>query len=90
MSAHPPVRVGLIGAEGIARAHAIAYVSAGTYGGPAVPPVRLVRVADVDGAVAKEAAARLGFDVDLVSIVTPNFLHAPMAVAAAAAGVVAR
>jgi predicted dehydrogenase len=100
MSAHPPVRVGLIGAGSIARAHAIAYASARTYCGPEVPQVRLVQVADVDEALAKEAAARLGFegwttdweevvasrDVDLVSIVTPNFLHAPMAVAAAAAG----
>ena len=100
MSGHPPVRVGLIGAGSIARAHAIAYASARTYCGPEVPQVRLVRLADVDEALAKAAAARLGFeawttdweevvaspDVDLVSIVTPNFLHAPMAIAAAAAG----
>ena len=100
MSGHSPVRVGLIGAGSIARAHAIAYASARTYCGPEVPPVRLVRVADVDEAVARAAAARLGFeawttdweevvgspDVDLVSIATPNFLHAPMAIAAAAAG----
>ena len=100
MSGHPPVRVGLIGAGSIARAHAIAYASARTYCGPEVPEARLVRLADVDEALAKTAAARLGFeawttdweevvaspDVDLVSIVTPNFLHAPMAIAAAAAG----
>jgi predicted dehydrogenase len=57
-------------------------------------------VADADEAVAKTAAVRLGFDawttdwkevveshdVDLVSIATPNFLHAPIAIAAAAAG----
>jgi predicted dehydrogenase len=100
MSARLPVRVGLIGAGSIARAHAIAYASARTYCGPAVPEVRLARVADADEAVAKSAADRLGFeawttdweevvaspDVDVVSIVTPNFLHAPMAIAAAAAG----
>ncbi len=102
MSGHPPVRVGLIGAGSIARAHAIAYASARTYCGPEVPqvPQAFSRLADVDEALAKVAAARLGFeawttdweevvaspDVDLVSIVTPNFLHAPMAIAAAAAG----
>jgi predicted dehydrogenase len=100
MQAHSPVRIGLIGAGSIARAHAIAYASAQTYCGPEVPPVRLAWVADADEAVAKAAAARLGFeswttdwervaaspDVDLVSIVTPNFLHAPMAIAAAQAG----
>jgi predicted dehydrogenase len=100
MSEPLPVRVGLIGAGSIARAHAIAYASARTYCGPGVPPVRLVRLADVDEALAKAAAARLGFeawttdweavvagpDVDLVSIATPNVLHAPMAIAAAAAG----
>ena len=89
-----------IGAGSIARAHAIGYASAPTYCGPEVPPVRLAWVADADEAVAKAAAARLGFeawttdwervaaspDVDLVSIVTPNFLHAPMAIAAAQAG----
>jgi predicted dehydrogenase len=100
MSEPLPIRVGLIGAGSIARAHAIAYASARTYCGPGVPPVRLVRLADVDEALAKAAAARLGFeawttdweavvagpDVDLVSIATPNVLHAPMAIAAAAAG----
>jgi predicted dehydrogenase len=100
MAEHPPIRIGLIGAGSIARAHAIAYASARTYCGPEVPEARLVRLADVDEALAKAAAARLGFeawttdweevvaspDVDLVSIVTPNFLHAPMAIAAAAAG----
>ena len=100
MPGHPPIRVGLIGAGSIARAHAIAYTSARTYCGPDVPDVRLVRVADADAAVAKAAAERLGFeawtadweevvaspDVDLVSIAAPNFLHAPMAIAAAAAG----
>jgi predicted dehydrogenase len=84
----------------MARAHAVAYASARTYCGPEVPEVRLVRVADADEAVAKAATARLRFeawtadweevvaspDVDLVSIAVPNFLHAPMAIAAVTAG----
>ena len=95
-----PVNVGLVGAGSIARAHAIAYVSVQTYCGPKFPPVRLRRLAEADAGIAKAAAERLGFeewttnweelvaspDVDLVSIVTPNFLHAPMAIAAVAAG----
>lgn len=95
-----PVNVGLIGAGSIARAHAIAYVSARTYCGPELPPVRLRQVAEAEEALARAAARRLGFeewttdwealvaspDIDLVSIVTPNCLHAPMALAAAAAG----
>ena len=94
------INVGLIGAGSVARAHAIAYVSARTYCGPELPPVRLRCVAEAEEELAKAAAARLGFeewttdwealvarrDIDLVSIVTPNFLHAPMAIAAAAAG----
>ncbi|HXJ84977.1 MAG TPA: hypothetical protein VMS64_40575 [Candidatus Methylomirabilis sp.] len=39
----PPVRVGLIGAGGIARAHAVAYASARTWCRSEVPEVRLVR-----------------------------------------------
>jgi predicted dehydrogenase len=100
MATHKSINVGLIGAGSIARAHAIAYVSARTYCGPQLPPVRLRLVAEAEEGMARAAAARLGFeewttdwealvaspDIDLVSIVTPNFLHAPMAVAAAMAG----
>ena len=95
-----PVNVGLVGAGAIARAHAIAYASVRAYCGPEVPPVRLRLLADADEQLAQSAARRLGFegwttdwtevvaspDVDLVSIATPNFLHAPMAIAAANAG----
>jgi predicted dehydrogenase len=95
-----PIRIGLIGAGDIARAHAIAYVSARTYCGPQLPPIRLLQLAEADEGLAKAAAERLGFekwtsnweelvnnpDIDLVSIVTPNFLHAPMAIAAMEAG----
>jgi len=94
------VNVGLIGGGGIARLHAIAYASAPAYFAPDLPPVRLRRVAEADEALARSAAKRLRFeewttdweglvtspDIDVVSIATPNFLHAPMAIAAAGAG----
>ncbi len=100
MTEHKIINVGLIGAGSIARAHAIAYASVRAYCGPGLPPVRLRRVAEAEEALARAAAERLGFeewttdwealvaspDIDLVSILTPNFLHAPMAIAAAAAG----
>jgi predicted dehydrogenase len=94
------INIGLIGAGAIARAHALGYCSARTYFGSTAPPVRLRRVAEANENLARSAAERLGFeewtddwqslvaspDIDAVSIVTPNFLHAPMAIAAAAAG----
>jgi predicted dehydrogenase len=94
------VNVGLIGGGGIARLHAIAYSGAPAYFAPDLPPVRLRRVAEADESLARSAAERLRFeewttdweglvaspDIDVVSIATPNFLHAPMAIAAAAAG----
>lgn len=95
-----PVNVGLIGAGAIARAHAIAYAMAPRYGGSDLPPVHLRLLAETDAERARQACDKLGFeswttdwqelvagrDVDLVSIVTPNFLHAEMAIAAADAG----
>jgi predicted dehydrogenase len=100
MAERRTVNVGLIGGGGIARLHAIAYASAPAYFAPDLPPVRLRRVAEVDEALARSAAERLRFeewttdwealvaspDIDVVSIATPNFLHAPMAIAAAGRG----
>jgi predicted dehydrogenase len=94
-----PINVGLIGAGAIAQAHAIAYAMASRYG-DAAPPVRLRLLAEADAVRAEAACEKLGFEtwtadwrelvasdeVDLVSIVTPNFLHAEMAIAAAEAG----
>jgi len=90
----------LIGGGGIARLHALAYASAGAYFAPDLPMVRLRRLAEADEALARAAAERFRFeewtvdwealvaspDIDVVSVATPNFLHAPMAIAAAAAG----
>jgi len=95
-----PINVGLIGAGAIARAHAIAYAMAQRYIADDVPPVRLRLIAETDEGRARVACDRLGFetwtadwheviasrDIDLVSIVTPNFLHADMALAAVRAG----
>jgi predicted dehydrogenase len=100
MTERRTVNVGLIGGGGIARLHAIAYAGAPAYFAPDLPPVRLRRVAETDESLARSAAERLRFeewttdwealvaspDIDVVSIATPNFLHAPMAIAAAAAG----
>ena len=61
MAAQKSINVGLIGAGSIARAHAIAYVSARTYCGPELPPVRLRRVAEAEEGLARAAATRLGF-----------------------------
>jgi predicted dehydrogenase len=94
------VNVGLIGGGGIARLHALAYAGASAYFAPSLPPVRLRRLAEADATLARAAAERLRFeewtadwealvaspDVDVVSVATPNYLHAPMAIAAAAAG----
>jgi predicted dehydrogenase len=58
MGDQKPINVGLIGAGLIARAHAIGYVSARTYCGPALPPVRLRCVAEVEEGLARAAAER--------------------------------
>lgn len=56
------MNIGLIGAGDIARAHAIAYVSAWTYCGTELPPIRLLRVAEMNEDLAKATAERLGFE----------------------------
>ena len=87
------VRVGLIGCGGISRAHVPGYRELRDAG-------EVVAVADVDRARAEERARELGCgsvyadyqevlarsDVDAVDICLPHFLHAPVALAAIAAG----
>ena len=87
------VRVGLIGCGGISRAHVRGYREHRDAG-------EVVAVADVDRARAEERARELGCgsvyadyqevlarsDVDAVDICLPHFLHAPVALAAIAAG----
>jgi predicted dehydrogenase len=93
------VRIGLIGAGFMGRAHAIAYREVGAvFDLPATPVLELM--AEIDERAAKRAAARLGFRratgewrqlvndpaVDVVDITTPTAQHREIAIAALAAG----
>ena len=94
-----PLRVGLIGSGFMGRSHAHAFRAApGVFDLPLTPVLELL--ADVDDAIADNAAKTLGFArstgdwktliadpaVDLVDITAPNALHKPIALAAIAAG----
>jgi predicted dehydrogenase len=94
------VRIGLIGAGWMGKAHAVAYRNVPMVFGPepAVPVLEMV--ADVNPAWAEAAAHNLGFarwsadwrevvadpKVDVVDITTPNHVHHDIAIAALAAG----
>ncbi|NNG04589.1 MAG: Gfo/Idh/MocA family oxidoreductase [Inquilinus sp.] len=94
------VRIGVVGAGWMAKAHSTAFRNVPMLFGnePAVPV--LETIADIDPARAKAAAETLGFNrwtedwrqlvadpaVDVVDIVTPNDAHAEIAIAAAKAG----
>ncbi len=94
------IGVAVIGAGMAGRAHAHGYRSAGTVFGLGLPEVQLVSVADVDEDLARDAAARYGFeradsswqavadngDVNVVSVAVANFLHRDIVTALAAAG----
>ena len=87
------IGIGIIGTGGIARAHAQAYLDMH-------PEVRLVAVADIDAAKARDAAAQWGvehvFDdprdllaldaIDAVSVCTPTCAHSAPTIAALDAG----
>lgn len=95
----PELRIALIGSGFMGRAHAVAFAAAARTFDLGVTPVLDV-LADRDDAAAADAARSLGFirstgdwraavsdpGVDLVAITTPNVLHAPIALAAIAAG----
>lgn len=95
----PDIRIGLIGAGFMGRAHAIAYREVGAvFDLPAQPVLEIL--ADVDAKTAARSARRLGFSrstgdwralatdpaVDVVDITAPTAQHREMAVAALAAG----
>jgi predicted dehydrogenase len=94
------IGVAVIGAGMAGKAHAAAYRSATTLYRAALPPVRLVAVADAYEPVAVDTAARFGYarhetswqaivdadDIDVVSIVVANALHREIAETALAAG----
>src|SRR5215468_2741947 len=93
------LRIGLVGSGFMGKAHALAYRSASAvFRLPVQPSLELL--ADVTADAAAAASRDLGFarstgdwralvadpQVDVVSITTPNVLHAPIALAAIAAG----
>jgi len=94
------LNVAMIGGGFMGKAHALAYAGVPMFFWP--PPALPVRklLVDVSDQVAEEGALRYGFeawssnwraavndpDIDIVDIVTPNNLHAEMAIAAAEAG----
>lgn len=93
-----PIRVALLGTQFMGRAHSHAYRTVSAFF-PVEPPEMTV-LCGADAARTRAAARRLGWkesatdwkevvtrdDVDLVDIATPGDLHAPMALAALAAG----
>jgi predicted dehydrogenase len=94
-----PVRIGLVGSGFMGRTHALGFRTVGGVFDLALAPVLEV-LADANEDLARGAAARLGFArstgdwralvadpaVDVVDITAPNLLHAPIALAAIAAG----
>ncbi|MGH6900084.1 MAG: Gfo/Idh/MocA family protein, partial [Geminicoccaceae bacterium] len=94
------VRIGLIGAGWMGKAHAVAYRNVPMIFGPEPAVPILEMVADVNPAWAEAAARNLGFArwsadwrevvadprVDVVDITAPNDVHPEIALAALAAG----
>lgn len=95
----PEIGIGLVGAGFMGRCHANAFRSvSGLFDVPAEPRLRVL--ADATDELAARAAPALGFargtgdwrslvddnGVDIVAITAPNVLHAPIALAAIAAG----
>lgn len=93
------IGVGLIGTGYMGKCHALAWTGLRAVFGDA-PPVRRAALCEVDPELARRRADEFGFEtatadwralvtdpsVDVVSITTPNALHAPMAIAALEAG----
>lgn len=94
------IGVAVIGGGMAGRAHAAGYRSATTLYGTDRPDVRLVAVVDTNGAVAEDTARRYGYeraesdwravaeasDIDAVSVVVANHLHAEIIEGLLAAG----
>jgi predicted dehydrogenase len=96
----PTLRVGIIGAGFMGKAHSLAYAAMPMYFWP--PPATPYRktMAEVTDELAQTAASRFGYeswttdwrtivddpDIDLVDIASPNDTHCEIAVAAAEAG----
>ena len=94
------LRVAVVGAGMVGRAHANAYRQASTVYGPGLPEVRLVAIADAYEPFAVETARRFGYaraetswqavaeasDVDVVSVAVANSLHREVVEGLLAAG----
>jgi predicted dehydrogenase len=94
------IGVAVIGAGMAGRAHLAGYRAATAIHGAGLPPVQFVAVADVNAAVAKDAADRFGYqraesswqavatapDIDVVSVVVANTLHREIVEGLLAAG----
>lgn len=94
------MRVGIVGGGFMARTHTLAYDAARLLHGEELPTLERVRLAEASEELAACAATRLGWreattdwrditrasDIDLVDIVTPNHLHAEIAIDAARHG----
>jgi predicted dehydrogenase len=94
------LNVGMIGGGFMGKAHALAYAAMPMFFWPAPAIPHRHTIVDVNEALAKEAAAKLGFEnystdwravvndpeIDVIDIVTPNNTHAEIAIAAAKAG----
>ncbi len=94
------IKIGLIGAGWMGRAHAAAFENATRIFGADPATIEIVAVADVSEAAAKDFAARFGVprwttdwqsvvddpSVQVVDITTPNDAHPAIALAALAAG----
>jgi predicted dehydrogenase len=94
------IGIGMVGTGFMARVHSLAYTALPFYKWPLVVSPRMAVIADIDSELAAEGARRYGYarstndwrqviedpDVDVVDILTPNNLHAEMAIAAARRG----
>lgn len=94
------LKVGLIGAGFMGKAHAVAFSNMQKFFWPAPALPVFKTICDIEPTIAEEAQTRFGFEnhttnwkdiindpeIDIVSICTPNDCHAEMAIAALNAG----
>lgn len=95
-----PIRFGIIGSGYMAKLHSLALRNVGAFLHPELPPIEMVRMADLSEAAARQGAERWGWresttdtaavtradDIDVVVVITPNDTHALYALDAFAHG----
>lgn len=96
----PELRIGIVGTGLMAKSHTVSFLTASSFFGGLPLRPKLAVICDESEDLARQAAETHGFEswttdwqsmvedpsIDLVDIVTPNFLHKEMALAAVAAG----